>query len=88
MEKKDKASKDMKKEFKKQMDLTKNIGEEPKPEVKKPAAKKAVKAVKAEAPKQEEKAQEKKPEINKLISKKPTLSAVKHEKPAAKTEKP
>jgi len=42
----------MKKEFKKQMDLTKNIGQEPEPKKEaKPAAKKAVKAVKAEAPK-------------------------------------
>lgn len=47
MQKKDKATQAMKKEFKKQMDLTKNIGEEPE----KPAAKVAKKVVKAEAKK-------------------------------------
>ena len=42
----------MKKEFKKQMDLTKYIGAEESP---KPAAKKAVKEAKKEAPKKEAK---------------------------------
>ena len=66
MKKKDKAAQAIKKEFKKQMDLTKNMGEEPekpavkvaKKTVKAEAKKKATEAPKTEAPKAEEKPEE------------------------------
>jgi hypothetical protein len=63
MQKKDKASDAMKKEFKKQMDLTKNIDQEeepkaPKASIKVEAKKEAKKAPKQETPKKEEAAKE------------------------------
>ena len=78
MKKKDKAAQAIKKEFKKQMDLTKNMGEEPE----KPAVKVAKKTVKAEAKKNATKA----PKTEAPKAESPKDEAIKEEKPKEKKE--
>jgi hypothetical protein len=83
MQKKDKATEQMKKEFKKQMDLTKNIGEEPEPK-----APKAEKKVKAEAKKEkkvEPKELPKKEEAPAPAQVKETPKMVQHNEPSKET---
>ena len=78
MKKKDKAAQAIKKEFKKQMDLTKNMGEEPE----KPAVKVAKKTVKAEAKKKATEA----PKTEAAKAETPKDEAIKEEKPKEKKE--
>ena len=78
MKKKDKAAQAIKKEFKKQMDLTKNMGEEPE----KPAVKVAKKTVKAEAKKKATEA----PKNEAAKAETPKDEAIKEEKPKEKKE--
>ena len=78
MKKKDKAAQAIKKEFKKQMDLTKNMGEEPE----KPAVKVAKKTVKAEAKKKATEA----PKTEAPKAETPKDEAIKEEKPKEKKE--
>jgi len=78
MKKKDKAAQAIKKEFKKQMDLTKNMGEEPE----KPAVKVAKKTVKGEAKKKATEA----PKNEAAKAETPKDEAIKEEKPKEKKE--